>query len=70
MLKCYIKILLLDLLLIWFLFKMIIEFKIQFDDIFRNRMLNLKNATDKYRESCLNDIENNYIEEINQDLLN
>ena len=45
-----------------------IEFKIQFD-IFKERVLNLKNATDKYRENCLNDIENNYFEDINQDLL-
>ena len=45
-----------------------VEFKIQFD-VFKNRVLNLKNATDKYRESCLNDIENNYIDEINQKLL-
>jgi ariadne-1 len=45
-----------------------VEFKIQFD-VFKNRVLNLKNATDKYRESCLNDIENNFIDEINQKLL-
>ena len=46
-----------------------VEFKIQFNE-FKNRVLNLKNATDKYREGCLDDIENNYIQEINQDLLN
>ena len=45
------------------------DFTKQFND-YRNRVLNLVNATNKYQSNLLMEIENNYLMDIDQDLLN